>query len=833
MELTLQTQLGSEALGVWPQPNQVGVSAGGNSCILWLRADKGVALSSASANALSAWTLTRLTPTAGQADPDSGTGGILYTDTADGAPTTHTAVAVLSNCVDGPRIFVIWAKAGTLDQIQIQVGAAGTLATFFTFSTGLFSGTTASVTPTVMATSGAWFKLRIEVSGTVASTPNCIVYASVGGSATYQGAGTGTFSLYQPVYTQDRVSQWDDQSGFANHVTQATAGSQMLRQCFDTAGLWVPMAADCRIGWPVDAEKSLNLPAGVYDAFDGDSAPMTVLAVVQRTGALAADSFGIVRLTGTTARRDIGQVDSATNAYQEVHTDDAAATKTWLSTRPAALTWHSLVSVNATAEKLYTDGTIDTASPRDVDVGVQSMTGGIIGARMRLIREIAVFRSSLSDTDRWRVENGMRQRWGLPVLPQPATYPALSPLEVDPANLLLWLRADTGVTLSSASISNDTLATWTLTASGTRAVDTDPVGGAGAVKYTDAVDGAPTNHGFSRVPANVVAGPAFVDFWLKPGNLLVWARVTMANSGHWVYINLTTGAVGTNSGGADLMSIVLLDTVGSWRKFRVYTQSASGNETCIVWFAKTDGGASYQGDGTGTAFIGTGVTYGPLYTQDRVSVWADQSGNGNNATQVTAASQMFLKCYDVAGNWVPYGQGYNCEIGWPVDAVAKSCLFGAPVVAYFTGNGKPYTCMDLRNHLVASPVTVTPGGDLYLNTPGAGVQVMTNSANKLTHTHTDDGSVAKTQTTTSTFGTGYKTFAATYDGTNGNVYMNNVGDATNPTNLDVGQETPTIAGFHSLASMRRELVIYKSVLTDTQRRSVENGMRVRAGMAPL
>lgn len=380
-----------------------------------LAADVTIVAASVSNDTLATWSLSNL-----GVRVDNGDGTVLLTDTATG--TTHNINRAPTNLQAGPCILDWVLKPGTLSWVQLFLSTGVTI--FINLATATAGTAAGGVTATLLSGAAGglqtWRTYGTYVSGNVA-----VLLSPDGVNTTYAG-GTGTVSIgtgatYGPVLTQQNVSDWKDQGALGNHATQVTATARPIYRELDAAGLWVPSGGCCaEIGNAADVEKSLNLPAAFYDAFDGDSAPMTVIAVVRRTGTLAADSFGVVRLTGVTARRDIGQVDSATNGYQEVHTDDAAATKTWLSTRSASTSKHTLISRNATTEDLYANGAIDPLCPRDVDVGVQSFTAGIIGARSRAIHEMAIWSASLTDQEAWLAAAAMAAR--NPGTPLPAKW---------------------------------------------------------------------------------------------------------------------------------------------------------------------------------------------------------------------------------------------------------------------------------------------------------------------------------------------------------------------------------------------------------------------------
>lgn len=373
----------------------------GSNLKLWLRADQGVTLSSASVNAFSAWTLSNTTRTAGQSDPDGGTGAFKLTDSVDGAPAVHTATGTLTNAVAGPAVARLWVKAdAVLDQIQVQIGSTSTVAARFTFSTQAFSDIQ-NCTTALIETRGSWY--LIELQPTIATTtPVYIVYFSVAGTSSYQGAGTRSFFAYTPTYAQDRVSQLNDQSGLANNATQGTAANQMLYRLEDGLSAF---------GWPLDASKTSALPSGFYSVWNGNGVPMTSVQLIKRFGTPGAAS-GPITLLGATAVLQWSH--GATNLYADRWQDDASLNKSsnYSGTMPAS--WSTVVhTFDGTNARLFVDGTADAGNPHDRDVGVQTFTSAQLEARFQMRREVAVFNRVLTVAEYKAIENGMRRRGAL------------------------------------------------------------------------------------------------------------------------------------------------------------------------------------------------------------------------------------------------------------------------------------------------------------------------------------------------------------------------------------------------------------------------------------
>ena len=405
-----------------------------------------------------------------------------------------------------------------------------------------------------------------------------------------------------------------------------------------------------------------------------------------------------------------------------------------------------------------------------------------------------------------------RRRWPLPT-------------QIDGANLVLWLRANQGVTLSSASVSNDTT-TWTLATVSRTLGQTDPSGiGTNAIKLTDTVDGAPALHRISSTWSNFQVGPGLFDVWLKPGTLS-WARIAFGTSATGVYVNCSTGVQGTGAGGTTAR---LIQTAGAWQKWRCECTSNSAT-SMIVDMANADNSASYQGNGTGTIFVASGETYGPVLTQDRVSAWADQSGAGNHATQATAGSQPLFQCLDGAGLWVPSSAGTNCRIGWPLD-VAKSMNYPATLSDAFEGTDKPATLIVVAR-LLGTLAAQGFGALRMTQAPAVYDLGRINASEQYQASRTDDASLAKLAGTTAV-PTSRHSMSYIYSGTTADLYVNGTGDAGNPLDLDVDLTSlnAALVGFRSNAY--HEIIGYKAAEALANARRVENGARARWGLAPV
>jgi hypothetical protein len=589
---------------------------------LWLRADMGTTLNETVLTAPNdfadaAWSKAACSAVANATtDPVGGNNASSLIENA--ANTFHDVNQVPTNFVVGvPITHTVYAKAGSRNWMRLTGNGAGTPdGASFDLVAGVVGSVGANVHAWSITSAGnGWYLLSITI---LAPTNGnfWIEMESADNVLSYPGNGTGNIFLYGAHTSQPKVSTWADQSGMGHNVSQVTATKQPLR------------IAAVQNGKPAIRFDGVDDVLGAVGVNLIGAGPYTMFAVWRDISLAANKTYldnspvaggGVLwgTLNGVTVRNinNSGIVTHLDNFMQSDYPE------IWGVVNPnASVPTLEINGVN-TPVAAGAPGIIDPGPGGLVSVAAYS-NGGVPITNANLdVYEIIVYNTQLSVADRAAVTAYLKQRYQLGVFVDPTSL----------AGLMLWLRADLGVTfdnpsLASANIFTD--AAWVKTRSSVAAnTTTNPFGDVLADSLIEDATAA-ASHYTQQVPGNLVTGLSVTYSVYAKANTRSW--IFMSSDFNGQYFNLGAGTLGTTIGAATVATIV--SQGGGWYKCSLtFPATVSG---LFIQLATGDGGNSYNGDGTSNVFL-----YGAAASQPKVSVWRDQSGHGNDASQPTLAAQ--------------------------------------------------------------------------------------------------------------------------------------------------------------------------------------------------
>lgn len=194
-----------------------------------------------------------------------------------------------------------------------------------------------------------------------------------------------------------------------------------------------------------------------------------------------------------------------------------------------------------------------------------------------------------------------------------------------------------GVVSEDNATIDDDLSTWSTSDASVAGSVTDPLGGSAAFVLRETTDAIDTAHYIYKARTAWVSSYCDWDIWAQPvSGGRDWLRGVMGTSvSDAFYLNVSTGAVGSTGSGD--VTAVLIETVGTWRHWRVSNRRFP-SANCYLESATADGTYLYTGDGRDCFNVYLEPTRGGI-TQTRVANIADQSGVGADLAQATAANQ--------------------------------------------------------------------------------------------------------------------------------------------------------------------------------------------------
>jgi hypothetical protein len=286
---------------------------------LWLHTEKGVTLNNAATVTAPSdfsnvtWEKLNATVTTNTTtDPLGGSTADTITDTAANAQHIVYQLVPGASAVHGWTTVSFYLKAGTRSWAFVG-GNSGALGRFFDLTNGVMGNTEGTLIASSIESAGnGWYLCSITYASTDAYA---LVYvASANGTRSYSG-GAGSIHVYGAAMSQPIVSAWADQSGVANHFTQATASNQMQ---YEGVGL---------LGRPSIKGDATNdylscTTALAQTLFGGIDNSFTVMLSGEQTAAGNQFVIGAGR-TSTTARLNINFTTGGNEAFKR---DNAGAT---------------------------------------------------------------------------------------------------------------------------------------------------------------------------------------------------------------------------------------------------------------------------------------------------------------------------------------------------------------------------------------------------------------------------------------------------------------------------------------------------------------------------
>jgi hypothetical protein len=208
----------------------------------------------------------------------------------------------------------------------------------------------------------------------------------------------------------DPVGRWNDLSGQANHLTAAADGNRPALQAPGAAGKQA-LLFDGTDDW------LLNGPAGT--ALSGEDIPCTLIAVVSRPGTGTQTILGV---SSSASNNRFHDLRFGANRLEQLRRDDAVNLVTVQGAVGLDTGRHVVVSrFTGTEVSLWQDLT-QKAPPTVCDVGVLTLNRVGVGANPRLtpiqflagmVYEVIIYSRALTDTERVRLTQYLRGRWGI------------------------------------------------------------------------------------------------------------------------------------------------------------------------------------------------------------------------------------------------------------------------------------------------------------------------------------------------------------------------------------------------------------------------------------
>jgi hypothetical protein len=405
----------------------------GANLALWLRADlglttNGITLTSPNDLTNPAWIPVGSSAVANATtDPVGGTNASSLVE--DGSNGFHYILNIFTGWVTGRvTTLSVYAKGGSRNWFLLS-GNGATDGSFFDVTNGVVGNTIGTILSKSMEpVGGGWFLCSITLVATAANIWLSLATGNGGSFPSYAGNGTGNTYFYGAAALQTKVSVWADQSGHGRDAVQASAANQPLYLATGANGA-PTVAFDGVDDLMVTPSFTLPQPFGVWAV--AKVTPQSPSA--NKDVVWAAGSNNVIWFADTT-RRTILYAGNTTVGVGYVPAEGAYADLAGI--------------VDDAVSVIRGDGTPLTppGSPgANSGTGAFSI-GGLVGATHQATVELAelIVLTSPTAADVAAVEAYLQDRYRLRPLP---FVPAMLP------GLVLWVRADLGVTLNAGNVS--------------------------------------------------------------------------------------------------------------------------------------------------------------------------------------------------------------------------------------------------------------------------------------------------------------------------------------------------------------------------------------------
>lgn len=523
-------------------------------------------------------------------DPVGGNAADSITDVVSGAAHHRVRQAVAGIVAGSMARFSCYLKAGTTTWAFLGGNDAG-VGVWFNLVDGSI-GTQTSALGTVTAVGNGWHLCSIDY---LASTSNVDVYlASGNGVAIYAGTGSTSMLMYGAAVSQAIVSQWNDQSGNANHCTSSGTN----RPVVSTHNGNVVIRFD-------GSNDTMVAANNIADATTGS----TIVAVCRKRSAAATvnkalfttQSNGLYLDSATGSNSWGGQNGGFRTAGEQPTTN----VRVFSARRyGASLQGGYRVRADGIQKAIYTSGGSDSRATTDVSFSSQA-------ADMDLLA-LVVYLRPLTDGELGLLEAHFNQKYRLYARRQIA-----SPLELP--DCAMWFDASQGVTLDGSN----NVAQWNDASGNARHVAQSTANQRPGFTASNALFGGKSTVDWTSVGASIYLDRLAADNLAQPVTIFVCASVSNASA--------TNIGLLVNVSGSDL-SIQRLNGT-TWQYFggvaalsfapppvsEPFVISVGANPTVRDSYAKLNGVCVVRGGG-GSNAMGT-LRIGSMYNGFQSQNW--------------------------------------------------------------------------------------------------------------------------------------------------------------------------------------------------------------------